>query len=441
LQDYTKRFKVAKKVLESHLGGPINMTKYITTMKEFVSETELNYQNLSNMAFEQYCAFLYLEQSDKKKYGSIMNGLSTQYSLNNDQYPKSLIEAVNVLSNHKFDANYFNRSSRNNDQVDQLQPHLLFAKLEGRCCCCGVAGHLSPDCPHKTRPKSKWYMKAGQVFIQTTSQPTLQSSKTISMMTSNTNNTTTLENNYPTTLPRGWQGYHAQLAHLSNIPDMKNLILLDNQATDHVFCNPTLVTNIRKATQPLILSINGGIFRSNFIADIKHAGEVYNNKHGLSNILSRTLIKELHTVTYNYFKKIFWLHVLRTESFPFHKTLGLYIFNPFLKEEDTSYQFVNTVEENKLFYKLRQFERAKRARELYNTLGTLSLKDFKTIIQMNFIKDNPVTIENVNIAESIFEQDIGSLKGKTTRRKPSAVISNYIKIPKALLEAQRDVII
>jgi hypothetical protein len=441
LQDYTKRFKVAKEVLESHLGGPINLTKYITTMKEFTSENELNYKNLSNMAFEQYCAYLYLEQSDKKKYGSIMNGLSTQYSLNNNQYPKSLTEAVNVLSNHKFDANYFNRSSRNNDQEDQVQPHLSFAQLEGRCYCCGVAGHLSPDCPHKSRPKSKWYMRTGQIFIQSSSQPTSQSSGTVSTMTSETNTTTTLENNNPTTPPRGWQGYHAQLANLSNILDMKNLILLDNQSTDHVFCNPTLVTNIRRATQPLALSTNGGIFHSNFIADTKHAGEVYYNEEGLTNILSMSLIEELHTVTYDHIKKIFWLHVSPTQSFPFHKTLGLYIYNPFLKEEDNNYQFVNAVEENKLFYTSRQFERAKRARELYNTLGTPSLKDFKTIIQMNFIKDNPVTIEDVNIAENIFGQDIGSLKGKTTRKKPLPVVSDYIEIPRALMEAQRDVVL
>ena len=32
LQDYTKRFKVSKGVLESHLGGPVILQKYISQM-------------------------------------------------------------------------------------------------------------------------------------------------------------------------------------------------------------------------------------------------------------------------------------------------------------------------------------------------------------------------------------------------------------------------
>jgi hypothetical protein len=92
-------------------------------------------------------------------------------------------------------------------------------------------------------------------------------------------------------------------------------------------------------------------------------------------------------------------------------TLGLYIYNPFINcnNQNGNYQFISTDEGNKLFYTSRQFERAKQAREIYNTFGTPLLKDLKSIIQINFLKDNPVTIEDVKIAKSIFGLNIGSL--------------------------------
>jgi hypothetical protein len=50
-----------------------------------------------------------------------------------------------------------------------------------------------------------------------------------------------------------------------------------------------------------------------------------------------------------------------------------------------------TVEENKKIYIERHFERAKQARDLFHALGTPSINDFKAIIRMNTIKNNPVT--------------------------------------------------
>jgi hypothetical protein len=42
LQDYIKRFKVANNVLETHLGSPINLTKFITKMNGYFSKYEKN---------------------------------------------------------------------------------------------------------------------------------------------------------------------------------------------------------------------------------------------------------------------------------------------------------------------------------------------------------------------------------------------------------------
>ena len=44
-----------------------------------------------------------------------------------------------------------------------------------------------------------------------------------------------------------------------------------------------------------------------------------------------------------------------------------------------------------------------------------SYKDIKTIITMNLIKDNEITHEDIDLAETIYRKSIGEVKGKTTR--------------------------
>ena len=57
---------------------------------------------------------------------------------------------------------------------------------------------------------------------------------------------------------------------------------------------------------------------------------------------------------------------------------------------------------------------------------------------MNLIRNNIVTTADVNLATKVFGPDIGSIKVKTTRRKPTPVVSNIIEIPDELLELQKD---
>ena len=78
LQDYTKRFRVARDVLMSHMGGPIILTKFVEAMDGY-NETNIKQQDkFREQAFSQFLAYLYLDNADKAKCRSIMTGLNTQ---------------------------------------------------------------------------------------------------------------------------------------------------------------------------------------------------------------------------------------------------------------------------------------------------------------------------------------------------------------------------
>ena len=93
LVDYTARFKSARGVLTAQLGEPIELKKYMTTSQ--ITDKK--------KAYEELMAHVYLESADKSKYGSLVAGLHSQFSLGNNQFPKTLVETSNVLSNHKHD--------------------------------------------------------------------------------------------------------------------------------------------------------------------------------------------------------------------------------------------------------------------------------------------------------------------------------------------------
>eukprot|EP00957_Ditylum_brightwellii_P173843 13234833-Ditylum_brightwellii.AAC.1 len=60
---------------------------------------------------------------------------------------------------------------------------------------------------------------------------------------------------------------------------------------------------------------------------------------------------------------------------------------------------------------------------------------------MNLLPGSPVSLEDVKNVELLFGTDFGSLKGKTTRKAPEPVISNYIDMPRELINLHKDVTI
>lgn len=54
-------------------------------------------------------------------------------------------------------------------------------------------------------------------------------------------------------------------------------------------------------------------------------------------------------------------------------------------------------------------------------MGAQVLPQLKLFLRQNIMKNFPVTVKDMNLAEEIFGRDVATLKGKTTRKKPKVI--------------------
>jgi hypothetical protein len=102
----------------------------------------------------------------------------------------------------------------------------------------------------------------------------------------------------------GWTRAHIQFYQATA---MCNWILLDNQSTVTIFCNPNMVSNIRDTNETLALMMNAGVLLMSKKADVPRCGEVWYNPKAITNIFSLAQM----VVTYNLNKKdAFIVHLL-----------------------------------------------------------------------------------------------------------------------------------
>ena len=169
LIDYVTRFKSAKNVLKSHVGSKV-LHKFIKHTEECRNENNIvKKQEMKNESFDKWMACLLMRNSDQKKHGLLLEGLSTQHSMNNNQYPTVITKAADISANHKHDNAENKRQNSqkkpqdktNGDDKNEVPKEQSFAQADKTACyCCGKPGHKSPDCSKKDKiPEGEWFQK------------------------------------------------------------------------------------------------------------------------------------------------------------------------------------------------------------------------------------------------------------------------------------------
>ncbi len=72
-------------------------------------------------------------------------------------------------------------------------------------------------------------------------------------------------------------------------------------------------------------------------------------------------------------------------------------------------------------------------------IATPSTRDFNALVRLNMITDCPITTENIKHADTLFGPDLATVRGKTVRRKPTRVVTDYVDIPRTLIDINKQV--
>ena len=64
----------------------------------------------------------------------------------------------------------------------------------------------------------------------------------------------------------------------------------------------------------------------------------------------------------------------------------------------------------------------------------ISKNDYKQLVANNMIRNCPITVKDIDIAEKVYGKSVGALKGKTVRFKPIPVVKDYVEVPPDIIK-------
>ena len=237
-------------------------------------------------AFGRWMAYMMIRNSDQAKYGSLLNGMVSQFLMNNNQYPVDIRQAKDILSNHMHDSHKTRRDrSRQKDDKDETTKtnEASFAQSENTkmCYCRGKTRHMSQKCPEKDKiPREEWAIRKAALHMQAEQTKDDEAASQSDKSPKKT----------------GWSGMQVCLMDKKKdiSSKMKDDIILDNGSTLSIFANPELVEGIRQSKSTLKMATNTGMWLTNQEANVPGFGTVWYDEGAIANIFSFAELVDKH---------------------------------------------------------------------------------------------------------------------------------------------------
>ena len=331
LLDYTRRFKLSREILTSHMGGPFVLNKYVEeTYVVTPSRSSAEHKQLNEEADEKLAAYMYMVNSDQNKYGAMLKNLNSQKSLKNDQYPSTVLDAHNVLSNHVQEKTFKKETPPQKTEEEAKALAFAQAKLNGNTCfVCGKKGCYVNVCPQKDNVEYKdWAIHKKKRSTNVTEGAIVpftgvHCSRYVGVQK---------------------HTYAHKLKNIKNL-NMKELILLDSDSNVTIMCNRKYVTNVCGTNDTMHIETNGGMTTTKQKCFIPDIGEHWFSENSITNILSLSDIADKHRVTLDTDEeKAFKVHFPR--KIVKFKQLSNRLYG-LLPSDSTSYSAYPTLQPNK----------------------------------------------------------------------------------------------
>jgi hypothetical protein len=417
--EYMQRFLSANDMYIALAGGPYCAETLVFDHPDFDKADMGKVEYCRADVAERLLTMLYIKNADVNRFGS------SQQTLKNDQYPRTVLAAQETLEDRKWDISNYDQQpkysqevskSARDDVANQITtvdeiPELTFQQLELHCWCCGQTGHGIISCHSKEKiPKGQWTsnkVKAGQQM-----QPMSDENRSRSVAQSTVPSTTQM---YDFTC------MHQVCLQQTCVPELDKWLLIDSASSVDLFCNKSYVIDIHACCQTLTVASSGGMFSTNLKATVPGYGLVWFSEKAISNIFSlagmmdifqvvmdsavaqaitvKTLAKDINFVRLSNNLYVYKPSV-RAMTAP-HEVGSSYIPQP---KETSQIRLCNSIVDTRKYYSEWQLKRADAARNLMHTLAYPTVKDIKTVLKMNAIKNCPITEQDVDLAVKIYGQ-------------------------------------